>query len=186
MLSITFDIRKLLRAFRSRKGVDDMTIRELILRRRLSDADNGYAAYRYGLRLLEFLSSEPDTDPEETVKGLTRASSAIGSIEAQQKKTAEIRTAYLFEIHKRLVLSASCLAFAVFAVPLGIRFHRRERSVNILIGIGIALLYYALILIVEKSPFLLAHNPHLIIWIPPIACLMIGLRLFTQLRRGHS
>ncbi len=61
MLSIEFDIKTLFRAFRSRKGVDDLTIKELIIRRRMSREEEFYVKYKYAMEMLEILRQPAPT-----------------------------------------------------------------------------------------------------------------------------
>ena len=87
---------------------------------------------------------------------------------------ARQRSAVNVEIHKRLVLSASCFAFAMLGIPLGIRSHRRESS----IGIGLSLLlvanFYLFIVVAESLDKHPEWYPHLITWCPVVISCALG------------
>jgi len=118
---------------------------------------------------------------EKHIQRMARASMMPAMLE---EDIGMVRGRYLFEINKRLVLSMSCFAFAMIAIPLSIRVHRREKTVNVLIGVMIALLYYTVILVVEKSGQTAIMHPYLIIWLPPIMTVLLGLKLFKRLKIG--
>lgn len=184
VLSIELDIAKVLGAFRKRKTVDDLTMKELIIRRDIARNETGYTRYVEGMKILELLRKPAPGEDKARRRHLSKLSQAAGRVRNQDEEYAKIKRSYLFEIHKRLVLSISCFAFTAMAVPLGIRIHRRERTLNVLIGVLIAFLYYAVIIIVEKSGQIDVLRPHLLIWIPPITCTALGARLLYGLRRG--
>lgn len=90
------------------------------------------------------------------------------------------RTLLTVELHKRFSLAASCFAFAVLGIPLGIKAHRKESSV----GIGISLLlvfhYYVFIMIAESFEKNASAQPHLITWIPILISLAVGAWLINR------
>lgn len=84
------------------------------------------------------------------------------------------------EIHKRLVLSVSCLAFAMLGIPLGITAHRKESSV----GIGLSLLlvanFYLFIVVAESLDKHPEWCPHLVTWCPVIISAVLGAFLIQR------
>jgi hypothetical protein len=184
MLSIEFDVKTLFGAFRSAKDVDDLTMKELIIRRRILRQEQFYAKYNYALGMLGIPRGSVPAESEGSGEHLRRLVKETRSVEKHEEETSKIRQRYLFEINKRLVLSASCFAFTMVAVPLGIRIRRREKSVNVLIGVMIALLYYTVIIVIEKSGQINELRPHLVIWILPVMTILLGVRLFRRLKTG--
>jgi lipopolysaccharide export system permease protein len=93
---------------------------------------------------------------------------------------AKQRSAVRVEIHKRLVLSASCLAFAMLGIPLGISAHRKESS----IGIGLSLLlvanFYLFIVVAESLDKHPEWYPHLITWCPVLISMSLGAFLIQR------
>ncbi|MCC7517911.1 MAG: LptF/LptG family permease [Verrucomicrobiae bacterium] len=83
-------------------------------------------------------------------------------------------TPMLVELHKRLALGTACLAFVTVAVPLGVRVHRRETSIGILISLVLAVAYYFLVLFAEglkRSPHL---YPEFVVWLPNLVFQAFG------------
>jgi lipopolysaccharide export system permease protein len=90
------------------------------------------------------------------------------------------RVSLSVELHKRLALSFSCFAFAMLAIPLGIKAHRKESSVGMGISLILVFNFYLFILIaegLEKRPDL---NPHLINWLPVLLSFYVGTVLLNR------
>lgn len=87
---------------------------------------------------------------------------------------AVARMPVLVEIHKRLSLSVSCLAFAMLGVPLGIRAHRRESSVSVIMSLLLAALYYLCIVMAGSLQRRDELHPYLFVWIPIVICGTVG------------
>ncbi len=93
-------------------------------------------------------------------------------------------TPMLVELHKRLALGVACFAFATVAVPLGVRVHRRETSIGILISLLLAVAYYFLVLFAEglkRSPHL---YPELVVWFPNLVFQAFGVFLLWKQQRA--
>jgi lipopolysaccharide export system permease protein len=92
-------------------------------------------------------------------------------------------TPMLVELHKRLALGTACLAFVMVAVPLGVRVHRRETSIGILLSLLLAVAYYFLVLFAEglkRSPHL---YPELVVWLPNLVFQALGGYLLWKQQR---
>jgi lipopolysaccharide export system permease protein len=80
--------------------------------------------------------------------------------------------------------SFAVLAFAVIAVPLGIKVSRKETSANLGLAVALVLGYYFLATLtgmLERSP---ALRPELWVWAPPLAYAAAGLWLFRRVDRA--
>ena len=89
---------------------------------------------------------------------------------------AEIRV----ELHKRAALGCAAFFFALIGMPLGIRSHRRESTVGVAIGLGIALLFYLAMILADalkRSPQL---HPELIVWLPVAICVLVAAVLIPR------
>jgi lipopolysaccharide export system permease protein len=78
------------------------------------------------------------------------------------------------EMHKRLSLSAACLAFVLIAIPLGIKAHRSEKSIGMAISLILIFIFYIFILYAKAVADLPERYPHLIIWIPNALYVVAG------------
>jgi lipopolysaccharide export system permease protein len=105
---------------------------------------------------------------------------------------AEIRTlraqgiypaAVLMEAHQRVATAVACLAFTLIGIPLGIKTSRRETSIGIAISLGLALIFY-LVLVLANT---LKSRPHLypeaLLWFPNLAFEILGLWLLWRVAR---
>jgi lipopolysaccharide export system permease protein len=84
------------------------------------------------------------------------------------------------ELNKRLALASAAFCFALIGIPLGIRSQRRESTVGVAIGLGIALLYYLAMILAEalkRSPSL---HPELVVWLPAVICLGVAAWLIPR------
>lgn len=86
------------------------------------------------------------------------------------------------EAHKRVAMAFAPVSFILLAIPLGLQINRRERSPGILIGVGVMLLYYGLLTIFETVQDKSIVSPHVLMWLPNIACQVVGLMLLWRKR----
>ncbi len=87
---------------------------------------------------------------------------------------------YMFQLNKRMSYAMSCVAFIVLGIPLGIKTHRRESSVGIVMSLVAVMIYYLLTMLAEylvKTPVLRAD---IVVWLPVIAATFIGIFLLKK------
>lgn len=100
---------------------------------------------------------------------------------SQQARRIE-HTRYLVEIHQRVCLALSPFMFVLIAIPLGVKSHRKESSIGMVMSLGIMFIYYLFMILsdtFDKSPHL---YPWLIPWIPIVIGQLGG---FLLLRRTN-
>jgi lipopolysaccharide export system permease protein len=185
ILSLEFDLTKILGKIQNKENVDDMTIKELLVRRKLYRNAAAAKLYSSLMKAWELTVAQESGNDKEAKERILSLAIANKEIEITSKEAGDMSARYLFEIYKRIVLSISCFIFAVIAAPLGIMAHRRERMVNVMIGAAIGLIYYAAIIVVEKSLHSEAIKLYLI-WIPPAVLLLIGMLFYKRLGKGVS
>ena len=87
------------------------------------------------------------------------------------------------EIHKKLSISFSCLAFVLIGLPLGITARRSEKSAGVILSIGLIVIYYALLIsgkVLAKNEIL---SPFLSMWMANIILGSLGLVLMIKVIR---
>lgn len=87
-------------------------------------------------------------------------------------------------LSSKAAASFAVLAFALVAVPLGIKVSRKETSANLGIAVALVLGYYflnALTGLVENRPEL---RPELWVWVPPLVYVVAGVCLFRRVDRA--
>lgn len=87
-------------------------------------------------------------------------------------------------LNEKGAASLAVLAFALVAVPLGIKVSRKETSANLGIAVALLLGYYFFVSLIgslERSP---ALRPELWVWVPPLAYAAVGLWLFRRVDRA--
>jgi len=90
------------------------------------------------------------------------------------------RTELLIDAHQKVCLAFGAFTFVLMAIPLGIKSHRKESSVGMLMSLGIMFVYYLFIIIsdtLDESP---QFYPWLIPWIPIVAGQILGLVLMRR------
>jgi lipopolysaccharide export system permease protein len=104
---------------------------------------------------------------------------AISELRQQGISTAPL----WLEVHKRVAGSFACLAFALIAVPLGMRTQRRETSIGVALSLALAAGYYMFLIVASA----LEHKPHcypeLIVWAPNIVYEAFGLWMLWRASR---
>lgn len=101
----------------------------------------------------------------------------------QQEKKDAIEPV-LVTMHFQFAFAFACFSFALIGIPLGIRVHRRETNVGILMALILVVVYYAFIMLgrsLEEHP---QFYPHLILWLPNFIFQAVGVVLLRRANRG--
>jgi lipopolysaccharide export system permease protein len=106
-----------------------------------------------------------------TIEELMRGSSGVSTTAAQT------------ELSKRFSTALASLAFCLFAVPLAITAHRRETSIGFMLSLGIAFVYFFLIILIDTVRDKPAYHPELLVWAPNLIFMTLGAWLFFRLSR---
>ncbi len=112
-------------------------------------------------------------------------------LEAQAKFSTPQRAKFLLsrasvlktEIHKRVSLALSCIAYALLGIPLGIQTHRQERSIGAAIALGLVAFHYMFILVAKAMEEMSALHPEWIVYAPDVILGVIGIILFWRTQR---
>jgi len=102
---------------------------------------------------------------------------------ADPERRERERMAISFAINEKATSAVAVFAFALLAVPLGIKVSRKETSANLGVALLLVMSYYFLTVCVEwldKKP---ALRPDILIWIPVSLFLVLGLAMFRRLGR---
>jgi lipopolysaccharide export system permease protein len=118
--------------------------------------------------------------------GQLRARQAELSAKGEEATPGERRdlTRVRMALSEKAASSFAVLAFALVAVPLGIKVSRKETSANLGLAVALVLGYYFLATLtgmLERSP---ALRPELWVWAPPLAYAAAGLWLFRRVDRA--
>jgi lipopolysaccharide export system permease protein len=91
--------------------------------------------------------------------------------------------AVLLEAHQRVAGAVTCVAFTLVGIPLGLRTGRRETSIGIALSLGLALLYYVLIMVANTLKDRPQLYPEAILWAPNILFQAAGVWLLWRVSR---
>lgn len=98
--------------------------------------------------------------------------------------SAEDRSAqksrYLVNMHQRFCLALAPFTFVLLAVPLGIKTHRKESSIGMIMSLSIMFIYYVFIIIADSLNSKPALYPWLIPWAAILIFQVIGVMLFRR------
>ncbi|HRZ87596.1 MAG TPA: LptF/LptG family permease [bacterium] len=86
-------------------------------------------------------------------------------------------------IQERLSFALACIAFALIGIPLGIKSHRKEKSIGIAISLGLVLVHYGMVLVGNALEDLPQYYPWLIIQLPNIVLSMVGIAMLYKVSR---
>jgi lipopolysaccharide export system permease protein len=134
---------------------------------------------------LDLSSSIVDASKTDKASTEMTRSELIERMKSGQLKEAD-RRELAIELHKKLAIPASCLVFAILAIPLGIRKHRSAKSLGFTLGLITVLAYYLLRLsgeaLVEtgRIPVMVGT------WIPVVVFGIAGIYLFTMAAKEKS
>jgi lipopolysaccharide export system permease protein len=99
------------------------------------------------------------------------------------QESARARSEISMEMHMRVTLAFACIVFVMVGVPLGIKTHRRETSVGVLVGLVVTMVYFALIIAAQSLKSRPEYHPVWILWTPSVLGEAFGIWLFVRLAR---
>ncbi len=98
-------------------------------------------------------------------------------------KTALDRMTIAFAINEKASTAVAVFAFALLAVPLGIKVSRKETTANLGVALALVMAYYFLTVCVSWLDGKPEWRPDLLIWAPVIFFLALGLALLKRMSR---
>ena len=130
---------------------------------------------------IEYAEAE-DGRPLRRKMQMTGIKSLFGDMQLAQERGLPL-IKYRMELHSRLALAMTPLAFFLLGLPFGIRSRRSETSTGLLICVILALVFYAFQLLgdcLENNP---ALHPEYIFWIPIVAYQIWGIVAISRLNK---
>ena len=102
----------------------------------------------------------------------------------EMKAEGMLTTPVDVELHSDVSFSFACIAFTLVGIPLGIRAHRRETSVGIMIALGLVAVYYSFLMLGQSLDTKEQWKPYLIVWLPNLLFQVVGMVLLRRVNRG--
>jgi lipopolysaccharide export LptBFGC system permease protein LptF len=82
------------------------------------------------------------------------------------QENGENATPLLVELHTRMSMSLSPIAFLLVGIPFAVRGRRSETSVGLLMALLLALGFYAFLLVSRSLKHDASAHPQVLIWLP--------------------
>lgn len=90
------------------------------------------------------------------------------------------KTKLVIEANRRVSVAIGCFTFMLIGIPLGVKSHRKETSIGMLMSLGIVFAYYIFIVIAKALADYPDLHPNLILWLPMVGLQLLGIYLIRR------
>jgi LPS export ABC transporter permease LptF/LPS export ABC transporter permease LptG len=122
---------------------------------------------------------------EQSLSELAESARKAGTITHDETRDRVIGT-ILSVVHERFALPFACLVFALIGLPLGIMNRRGGRASGFSLSIGIAVIYWILLLAGENLVSQGKLSPYIGLWVGNVILGVLGIVLFLLRERSES
>ena len=163
----------------SKPKISDMSFSQLrqelqdLKQQHLTPADMGSPVAAASLPQLN-LTAKTNSSTAETAALLQQAN----KIRDQQME--RVRSA----MHREVAFSFACFGFTLVGIPLGIRVHRRETNIGMMLALVLVVVYYGFTILGDSLSARPELYPHLIFWLPNFIFQAVGAALLWRANRG--
>jgi lipopolysaccharide export system permease protein len=90
------------------------------------------------------------------------------------------KTKLIVEANERVSIAIGCFSFMLIGIPLGVKSHRKETSIGMVLSLVVVFAYYLFIVVAKALADYPALHPNLILWIPLIVAQFSGIWLIKR------
>lgn len=90
------------------------------------------------------------------------------------------KTRLIVEANQRISVAVGCFSFMLIGIPLGVKSHRKETSVGMILSLAIVFAYYLFIVVAKSLANRPEFHPNLILWIPLVVAQFLGFWLIRR------
>lgn len=90
------------------------------------------------------------------------------------------KTRLVIEANRRVSVAIGCFTFMLIGIPLGVKSHRKETSIGMVMSLGIVFAYYIFIVIAKALADYPDLHPNLILWLPMVGMQAFGIWLIRR------
>ena len=153
------------------------TVTNRVVKPKISDMT--FRQLRQELHALEKLNLAAPVTTSTNVTAELRTQ--LARLQKQQKDFIEpVRVA----MSREIAFSFACFGFTLVGIPLGIRVHRRETNIGILMALVLVMIYYSFVMLGDSLSGRPEFFPHLILWVPNFIFQAVGAVLLWRANRG--
>ena len=143
-------------------------------------SDMTFMQLRHELHRLERLNMAADP----TAMSSNAPAKWHSELAAMQRQKRDFIEPVRVAMSRELSFSFACFAFTLVGIPLGIRVHRRETNIGILMALVLVMVYYSFVMLGNSLSGRPEFFPQLILWVPNFIFEAVGAVLLWRANRG--
>ncbi len=116
----------------------------------------------------------------QTVELLEKSEGRLMLLKLTPEERIIERSRLTIEANRRISTAVACFTFMLIGIPLGVKSHRKETPIGMVMSLAVVFIYYLFIILAKALADYPALHPNLVLWIPLLLMQLLGFFLIRR------